>query len=65
MRRAPAILVGIAVLAFLIYSSVFIVNEREQAIVLRFGEITRVIEEPGIYFKIPEFRDRNARYLSF
>ena len=36
-----------------LYSSIFIVNEREQALVLRFGEITRVIREPGIYFKIP------------
>lgn len=53
MRRLPALLVGLAVVAFLIYSSVFIVNEREQAIVLRFGEITRVIKEPGLYFKLP------------
>ena len=31
----------------------FVVNEREQAIVLRFGEIQRVETEPGLYFKIP------------
>ena len=53
MRRLPVILVAVLALLVLIYSSVFIVNERDQAIVLRFGEITRVIREPGIYFKFP------------
>jgi membrane protease subunit HflC len=48
-----ALLIGVAVVVFLIYSSIFIVNEREQALVLRFGEIKRVTKEPGIYFKIP------------
>ena len=53
MRRPYLVLAGLVLAAFLLYSSIFIVNEREQAIVLRFGEITRVIREPGIYFKIP------------
>ena len=53
MSRFYALIAAIAVAAFLLYSSVFIVNEREQAIVLRFGEIRRVIEEPGVYFKLP------------
>lgn len=52
-NRLPAILVGLAVIFFLVYSSVFIVNEREQAIVVRFGEIQDVKREPGIYFKLP------------
>jgi membrane protease subunit HflC len=53
MRRATAALIGLLVILFLLYSSIFIVNERDQALVLRFGEIKRVIKEPGIYFKIP------------
>ncbi len=53
MRRLSTLLIGLVVAVFLLYSAVFVVNEREQAIVLRFGEITRVIREPGIYFKIP------------
>ncbi|WP_084174721.1 protease modulator HflC [Afifella pfennigii] len=53
MRRLWIILAVLAVLFILVYSSVFVVNERQQALVLRFGEITRVIKEPGIYFKIP------------
>ena len=48
------ILLGVAAVAlYLGLSSIIIVNEREQAIVARFGEITRVHSEPGLYFKIP------------
>ncbi|HWT30817.1 MAG TPA: protease modulator HflC [Propylenella sp.] len=53
MRRLSTLVAGVLVVLFLVYSSIFIVNEREQAIVLRFGEIKRVIQEPGIYFKVP------------
>lgn len=70
MRRLTGLLIGLAVVAFVVYSSIFIVSAREQAIVLRFGEIKRVIPEPGIYFKIPtSFVDRvqkvDRRLLSF
>jgi modulator of FtsH protease HflC len=49
------VIFGIAVLAalYVLFSSLFIVNEREQAIVLRFGQITNVYDEPGLYFKLP------------
>jgi len=48
------ILAGIVVVAgYILLSSLFIVNEREQAIVTRFGEITRVYSDPGLYFKVP------------
>jgi modulator of FtsH protease HflC len=54
MANRLGLLAGAALLAlFFIYSSIFIVNEREQAIVLRFGEIVDVKTEPGIYFKLP------------
>ncbi|HEV2507508.1 MAG TPA: protease modulator HflC [Mesorhizobium sp.] len=52
-NRLPAIIVAVAVLLFLLYSSVFVVNARQQAIVLRFGEIIDVKSDPGIYFKAP------------
>jgi membrane protease subunit HflC len=52
-NRTPLILILLAAVAIAIYSSIFVVNEREQAIVLRFGEIIRVEEEPGLYFKAP------------
>ncbi|RUU52713.1 protease modulator HflC, partial [Mesorhizobium sp. M2C.T.Ca.TU.009.01.2.1] len=49
-NRLPIIAVIAAVLLFLLYSSVFVVNAGQQAIVLRFGEIIDVKNEPGIYF---------------
>ncbi|RJT41835.1 protease modulator HflC [Mesorhizobium waimense] len=52
-NRLPIIAVVAAVILFLLYSSVFVVNARQQAIVLRFGEIVEVKTEPGIYFKAP------------
>lgn len=51
--RFTALAVVIAVLLSVIYSSVYVVTERDQALVLRFGEITQVNTEPGLYFKIP------------
>lgn len=45
------VLLGIA--AAVVYLSAFIVKQTDQAIVLRFGEPTRVIREPGLYWKFP------------
>ncbi|UXN68776.1 protease modulator HflC [Devosia neptuniae] len=49
------IILGVAILAalYVVFSSIYIVNEREQAIVMRFGQITDIRTEPGLYFKIP------------
>lgn len=53
MNKLPYIGAGLAAVLGLLYSSVFVVSPKEQAIVLRFGEITRTISEPGLYFKVP------------
>lgn len=49
------VVAGIAIVAalYIFFSSLYVVNEREQAIVLRFGQITDIRSEPGVYFKIP------------
>jgi membrane protease subunit HflC len=52
-NRLPLIGGLLAVIAFVAWSSIFVVNEREQAIVVRFGEIQDVKTEPGLYFKLP------------
>jgi membrane protease subunit HflC len=52
-NRLTAVLVGLAVLLFFGYSSIFVVNERQQAIVVRFGQIQDVKTAPGLYFKLP------------
>lgn len=52
-NRLVIILAVLAALFALVYSSVFVVNERQQAIVVRFGQIQKVYSEPGLYFKLP------------
>lgn len=52
-NKLPAFLIALGVLLFILYSSVFVVSEREQAIVIRFGEIQSVKSEPGLYMKMP------------
>ncbi|MDG4648566.1 protease modulator HflC [Roseibacterium sp. SDUM158017] len=49
----PVLVLAIAVLL----SSVFVVDERQRALVLQFGQIRQVIEEPGLNFKIPFIQD--------
>lgn len=47
------VIVLIAVGALAAYLGTFIVDEREKALVVRFGEIKRAENEPGLYFKMP------------
>lgn len=46
---------------FCILSSMFIVNQTQKAVVFQFGEAVRVIDEPGLKFKIPLVQ--NVRYF--
>lgn len=48
-----AILIVGAALIVIFASSVYVVNQTEQAIVLQFGEPVRVIKDAGLKFKIP------------
>lgn len=52
-NRLAYVLIGLAAVLLLVYSSVFVVNERQQAVVVRFGQIKAVHSEPGLYFKLP------------
>jgi membrane protease subunit HflC len=45
------------VILVLVLSSVFIVDERKKALVLQFGQVVQVKEEPGLGFKIPLVQD--------
>ena len=48
------ILTGIgAILVFLGLTSIFIVDESEQVVVLQFGKPVRIITEPGLHIKVP------------
>jgi membrane protease subunit HflC len=53
MRKSAFLLPIAAVAVIGVLSSIFIVDEREKALVLQFGQIKQVVEEPGLGFKIP------------
>ncbi|MEL7346842.1 MAG: protease modulator HflC, partial [Pseudomonadota bacterium] len=53
MRWIPIALGAVAATVVGVLASIFIVDEREQAIVLQFGQVTRVATEPGMYWRIP------------
>ncbi|EIE50405.1 HflC protein, putative [Citreicella sp. 357] len=53
MRKTAYILPAVVVVLVLFLSSIFVVDEREKALVLQFGQIRAVKEEPGLAFKIP------------
>ena len=57
MRRATFMLPIIVVLIAVALSSLFIVDEREKALVLQFGRVVDVKEEPGLAFKIPVIQE--------
>ncbi|MDB2578618.1 protease modulator HflC [Tateyamaria sp.] len=53
MRRTTFLLPIVVVLLAVASSSLFIVDEREKALVLQFGQIVDVKQEPGLAFKVP------------
>ncbi|MEH6359344.1 MAG: protease modulator HflC [Amylibacter sp.] len=53
MRLSAVALPILAVLVFIGLSSYYIVDEREKALKLWFGEVVDVDDDPGLYFKIP------------
>ncbi len=53
MRKSQILIGALALAVIGLLSAVYIVDEREKAIRLWFGEVTAVIEEPGLYFKVP------------
>lgn len=53
MPRIFAVLAA-AFIGLIVFSScIFVVDQRQYAVVYALGEIKRVIEEPGLYFKMP------------
>jgi membrane protease subunit HflC len=46
-------LIALGLLAIVLYSSIFIVQQTQYALVLRFGAVQSEIREPGLKFKLP------------
>ncbi len=69
MNRIGAIVAGALVLLMLASSTLFIVDQRQMAVVYALGEIKEVIVEPGLKFKLPPpfqnvvFLDRRVQTL--
>lgn len=53
MRKTGFLIPIVVVILAAVLSSIFVVDEREKALVLRFGQIKQVRIEPGIGFKVP------------
>ena len=53
MRRISYIIPAIVVVLVLALSSIFIVDERNKALVLQFGRVVAIKEDPGLSFKLP------------
>ena len=53
MQRLMPILVGLLIVLAALSSCVFVVRERDYALVFSLGEVRKVISEPGLYFKAP------------
>lgn len=53
MKRLLPLLITLLVILGVLSSSVFIVRERDFALVFALGEVKKVISQPGLYFKLP------------
>ena len=53
MRSLYFISVALIAIVVLIMSSIFIVDERNKALVLQFGRVVSIKEDPGLALKIP------------
>ena len=57
MKRLQILVPIVAVFLVILGSAVYIVDEREKALRLWFGEVTAEIKDPGLYFKVPLFHE--------
>lgn len=46
-------LIGAAIIFIVLASSIFVVDQRQQALILQFGEAIKVVKTPGLKFKTP------------
>ncbi|MEM7488542.1 MAG: protease modulator HflC [Pseudomonadota bacterium] len=57
MNRSLYLLGAVAIVVLLVFSSLFVVDERQKALVLQFGRVVAVKEDPGLAFKLPLVQD--------
>ncbi len=55
--RQMSILIGLVVVVAIVSNALYVVNERERAVLLKFGEVVATDIQPGLHFKIPIVND--------
>jgi len=53
MNRLISLLIFVFVALWLMLSTIFVVDQRQYAILFAFGEVKQVISQPGLHFKLP------------
>jgi len=53
MNRIISSLIAVAIVLWILYTTLFIVDQRQYAIVFALGEVKEVISEPGLHMKLP------------
>lgn len=53
MNRLFSYLIALAIAIGVLFSTMFVVDQRQYAIVFALGEVKSVIKEPGLHFKLP------------
>jgi membrane protease subunit HflC len=61
MQKLMPTLLAVLAILFIASLSLFTVDQRQYAMVFQFGEVERVIKQPGVQFKIPLLQ--NVRYF--
>jgi membrane protease subunit HflC len=56
-----AVIAGAIALLLILSASMFVVDQRQNAIVFRLGEVVSIKKDPGLYFKVPLLD--NVRYF--
>lgn len=57
MKKLTLLIPALVIAAVVALSSMFIVDERENVLVLQFGQVKQVRSDPGLYFRIPLIQD--------
>lgn len=53
MNRLISVVIALVIVVGVFFSTMFVVDQRQYAIVFALGEVKNVISEPGLHFKLP------------
>ncbi|MBM3579993.1 MAG: protease modulator HflC, partial [Alphaproteobacteria bacterium] len=56
-NKIKKILLATSLILVIFFSAIFTVDQRQQVLILQFGEPIRIIDTPGIKFKVPLLQD--------